>query len=198
MARKLPKVLSEAEQERFLAAFFSQTSPGKLPRYRSPRRDYVLARLILGTGLRVSEALALRREHVDLEDCQLIVREGKGSKDRVLWYDDDVAELLERWLAKNNPENAPRQHVFTTSSGRPVNRRDAYTAIRRRARKAQIAEWEKVGVHTLRHTFATNLLRRTHDIFLVKEALGHADVATTMIYLHLVKDDLKNALRRTV
>lgn len=182
--KKLPKVLTDAEQDALLAELN--------PRYQSPHRNLVMLRLMLATGLRAGEVVALRPEHVDLDTCRLVVREGKGAKDRVLWFSDEIRDALAEWLERR-PQSP---YLFPTRDGGPLQTRYLRELVSRLAERARIAEAEKVSPHTLRHTFATDLYRETHDLRLVQAALGHSSVQTTEIYTHLVNGEVEDALRR--
>ena len=183
MARPLPKTLSDAEQDAILAQFDT--------RYDSPFRNQCLIRVMLDAGLRAGEGVALRPEHIDMRTCKLIVREGKGAKDRILWIDTDLRDLLGRWLDRR-PESP---WLFPTRHGTQLATRYLRDMVKRYARKAGIAEWEKVSPHTFRHTFATDLYRNTSRIRLVQKALGHENISTTMLYTHIVDEELEDALR---
>ncbi len=183
MARKLPKVLSEEERIAFLSSLNK--------RYASPHRNLCMLRLMLEAGLRAGEVVALRPEHLDMTTCRLLVREGKGSKDRALWIRNDLRDLVGEWLERRRTS----PWLFPTRNGSQVQTRYLRTLVKRLARKAQIPEAEKVSPHTLRHTFATDLYRETKNLRLVQKALGHASVATTQIYTHIVDEELEEALR---
>lgn len=180
---KLPKVLTSKEADRFLETFNT--------RYAIPHRDLCLCRLMLEAGLRVGEVVAVRPEHLDMTTCRLTVREGKGAKDRVLWITDDLRDLVSSWTNRR-PDSA---WLFPTRHGTQVATRQVRAMVSRRAEKAEIQEAARVSPHTLRHTFATRLYRRTKDLRLVQKALGHASITTTQIYTHLVDEDLEEALR---
>lgn len=182
--KKLPKVLSEEEQRAFLAEFNT--------RYDSPLRNLCLVRLMLEAGLRVGEVVALKPEHLDMTTCRLVVRQGKGAKDRVLWISDDLRDLVGEWLERR-PDSP---WLFPTRKGTQVSTRYVRAMVKRTARKAAVQEAAKVSPHTLRHTFATDLLQETGNLELVRRALGHADVSTTQIYCHLTDAELEGALRR--
>lgn len=181
--RKLPKVLSRAEQIRMLDQLDT--------RYLCPHRNRVLLRLMLATGLRAGEVVALRPEHVAVESRRLVVREGKGAKDRQLWFGDEVAAGLEDWEERRPPSD----YLFPTRDGGQLSTRYLRAMVKRVARKAGVAEWKRVSPHTLRHTFATHLYRETKNLRLVQKALGHSSIQTTQIYTHLVDDELEAALR---
>jgi len=181
--RKLPKVLSDDERARFLSQFNR--------RYASPLRNLCMVRLMLDAGLRVGEVVALRPEHLDMMTCKLTVREGKGAKDRTLWVSDEVRNLIGDWLVRRPIS----EWLFCTRDGGQVDTRYLRAVVKRAARRAGVAEWEKVSPHTLRHTCATDLYRETKNIRLVQEVLGHSNLGTTMIYTHLVNGEVEQALR---
>lgn len=182
--KKLPKVLT-TEEQRLLVA-----QPN--PRYVSGLRNRCLLRVALEAGLRASELTHLRPEHLDMLTCRLVVREGKGAKDRVLWISDDLRDLIGRWLERR-PDSS---WLFPTRDGGQLDTRYLRTMVKHYAVKAGVSEAERVTPHVLRHTFATVLLRETRNIILVQKALGHSDVSTTMIYTHVQDDELEAALRR--
>ncbi len=130
------------------------------------------------------EVVALRPEHLDMTTCRLIVREGKGAKDRIVWIRDDLRDLIGEWLQRR-PES---QWLFPTRDGGQVQTRYLRALVKRLAGKAEVTEAESVSPHALRHTFATELLRETKNIRLVQKALGHASIASTMIYTHIVDE----------
>lgn len=184
MPRKLPKILTEAEQRALLDQFNT--------RYPTPHRNLCLLRLMLEAGLRAGEVVSLRPEHLNMTTCRLVVREGKGAKDRVLWIEDDLRDLIGEWLERR-PESP---WLFPTRNGTKIQTRYLRALVKRLAKRAEIAELKRVSPHTFRHTFATELYRDTQNIRLVQRALGHADLTTTMIYTHIVDEELEAALRR--
>jgi integron integrase len=207
--RRLPVVLTQDEVGRLL---------GHL---QGTHR--LLARLLYGTGLRITEALQLRVKDVDFGQQAIFVRSGKGDKDRVVmlpqslvaelrdhlqgsrqcWAEDaeagrtgvELPHALERkypraghswawfWVFPQDRHSAdPRSGV--------VRRHHLYDQTFQRAFKRALhaAGIAKPGTpHTLRHSFATHLLQSGSDIRTVQTLLGHADVATTMIYTHVLK-----------
>ena len=181
--RRLPKVLSGSESASVLAQFNT--------RYPTPLRNLCLIRVMLEAGLRVGEAVALRCDHLDMLTCKLMVREGKGAKDRVLWINDDLRDLIGAWLERRSQS----VWLFPTRDGGQVQTRYVREMVKRVARKAGVSEVERVSPHALRHTFATDLYAETKNIRLVQKALGHSDLSTTMIYTHVFDADLEAALR---
>jgi integrase/recombinase XerD len=180
--KKLPATLNAQERQALLAA----------PRRQAPtgHRDLCLITLMLNTGLRAAEVLHLRVRDIDWTSGQLMVREGKGKRDRTLWLNETDLDLLRSWKARRPVTS---EFLFTTLHGTPVKDRDLRAMVKRRAQKVGITK--DVHPHMLRHTFATDLYRVTKDIRLVQKTLGHADLSTTMIYTHLVDDDVAHAMR---
>ena len=183
----------------------------------------LLGCLLYGTGLRITEALQLRVKDVDFAHQALLVRQGKGRKDRVVMlpgtlqpalkdqlrqahalWDSDIAsgrsgvalpDALERKYPRAGHGWAwfwvfPQDHHSTCPRSGVVRRHHLYDQTFQRAFKRAV---EAAGItrpvtpHTLRHCFATHLLQAGYDIRTVQELLGHADVATTMIYTHVLK-----------
>jgi site-specific recombinase XerD len=181
MSKKLPKVLEASEADALIAIFNR--------RYDAGLKNAVMVRLMLEAGLRVSEVCALKPGDVKMMSCKLEVRDGKGGKDRVLWISEDLRDQVGRWLERR-PES---EFIFPTRTGAQTDPRSARRMVKTYAGKAGI-EWN-VTPHTLRHTFATNLLRKTGNIRLVQKALGHSDLSTTMIYTHIVDCELESAMK---
>lgn len=181
--RKLPKVLSKDEKKSVLNQFNT--------RYPTPHRNLCMVRMMMEAGLRSGEVVALRPDHVDLDTGKVMIREGKGAKDRVVWISDSLCDLIQEWESRSPPS----EWLFPTSKGTQVDTRYLRAMVTRVAEKADVAEREKVSPHTFRHTFATDLLKRT-NLRVVQRALGHASITTTQIYTHITDDELEEAMRR--
>jgi integrase/recombinase XerD len=149
-----------------------------------------MMRMMLDTGLRVSEVLSLRVSEVDWMSGKVTVKQGKGRKDRILWLNEDALGQLRAWRERRP---VATELLFTTLAGKRVRDNYLWAMVKRYAGKAGIDK--NVHPHTLRHTFATDLYRETKNIRLVQKALGHADLSTTMIYTHIVDEELEDALR---
>jgi integrase/recombinase XerD len=175
--RALPRTLSPTEVERLLEAA-AGTAPLEL-------RNRALGELLYGAGLRVSEAVALDRQSVDLEH-RLVRCLGKGSKERVVPMGREAADALRRYLARGRPylERRHRTELFLNANGGPLTRAGVFLILRRLAERAGL-EPERVHPHLLRHSFATHLLEGGADLRAVQEMLGHADLATTELYTHV-------------
>ena len=183
--KKLPTVLTEGEQVRLLE------QPN--PRYPTGERNQTLLNLMLNTGLRLAEVTALKWRDVDLTTGKLMVRQGKGAKDRTLWVAETDTDRLRSWRERQAKECGQCEHVFTTLDRKPLGHRYVQRMVARYAKKAGIAK--NVSPHTLRHSFATDLYRDTSKIRLVQKVLGHSDLSTTMIYTHIHDPEVEEALK---
>jgi integrase/recombinase XerD len=156
---------------------------------RTGLRDLAMIRLMLNIGLRSSEVLNISVDDVDWTSGKLIVRHGKGNKDRIVWMNEQDLEIIRKW--KEIKPISP--NLFTTLKGNKINDRYLRAMVKRRANKVGIKK--DVHPHLLRHTFATDLLRSTKNIRLVQKALGHASLSSTMIYTHVYDEELETALK---
>ena len=180
--RSIPEVLTDEERAALL----------KRPNLKVPTglRNHCMMRLMANLGLRVSEVLNLRVNDIDWISGRLVVKGGKGNKDRVLWLNELDLEILGRWRGRRSVQ---AEILFTTLQGEKLIDRYVRAMVKRLAKSAGIAK--DVHPHTLRHTFATDLYRETKNIRLTQKALGHSDLSTTMIYTHIVDDELEDALK---
>jgi integrase/recombinase XerD len=155
-------------------------------------RDRALVELLYGTGTRVSEAVGLDVDDVDLETLTLVVT-GKGDKQRLLPLGEYAAAAIEAYLVRARPtlvtSGRGTHRLFVNSLGRPLSRQSAYLVLRQAASRAGVTK--VVGPHTLRHSFATHLLENGADVRVVQELLGHASVTTTQIYTMVTVEHLR-------
>jgi integrase/recombinase XerD len=174
---KLPRTLSPREAERLIEA-----AAGTTPR---ALRDAALVELLYGAGLRVSEAVGLGRAGVDLDE-RLVRCTGKGNKERIVPVGRSAVEALRRYLSRGRPylDRRHRPELFLNAQGGALTRAGAFLILRRLAEGAGL-EPGRVHPHLLRHSFATHLLEGGADLRSVQEMLGHADLSTTELYLHV-------------
>ena len=173
----LPKALSEAEVKALL---------GK-PDPRDPRglRDRAMLEVMYATGLRVSEAVGLTTEDVNLRDGYLVAQ-GKGGKERIVPLGEYAIEFVKRWLEGGREalrKGRTARALFIGPRGTALTRQGVWKIIRRYALAAGIKK--QISPHKLRHSFATHLLERGADLRAVQAMLGHADISTTQIYTHV-------------
>lgn len=185
MTKKIPDVLSLDEQERLLDQFNL--------RYITPQRNKTMIQLLLNTGLRLAEMTNLKWRDVDLMTGQIKVVEGKGLKDRILWLDEKTLIMLGEWKQRLFKEWGMTDYVFTTRTLKLLDGKAVRSMIQTYSDKAGINK--KITTHSLRHTFASDLLRDTKNIRIVQKALGHSDISSTQIYTHIVDDELEDAMK---
>ena len=185
MGRKIPEVLTIEEQKQLLNIFNI--------RYFNSRRNKVMIELFLCTGLRLSEMLDLQWKDINLMSGQLKVVQGKGKKDRILWINEDMLNILRNWKIEQSNKYGVVDLVFCSRNKKRLDDKGIRKMIETYSIKAGINK--HITPHTLRHTYATDLLRETKNIRLVQKALGHADLSTTMIYTHIVDDEYEDALK---
>ena len=159
-------------------------------------RDRAIIELLYSGGLRVSELVGLNRDSINLERREFMVR-GKGSKDRPIFISKSAAERVQDYLDArtdslpalflNNSRNT--QAVDTSGDYRRMTARSVERIVEKYARLAGITK--HVSPHTLRHSFATDLLMNGADLRSVQSMLGHADISTTQIYTHVTDAHLK-------
>ncbi len=185
--RPLPHVLSKSQVVALLAAPDRTTLRG--------RRDAAFLELLYATGLRVSEACALRVADVDTVAALVTVRGGKGDKDRRVPVGKPALSALKSYRADfENP--APTDPLFgsRTGTGKTAVRRETmFRAIVSHAATAGLPR--PPSPHWLRHSFATHLLSGGADIRAIGEMLGHASISTTQVYTHVSTDRLREAYR---
>jgi integrase/recombinase XerD len=162
---------------------------------QTPRalRDRALLEVLYGCGARISEAVGLDVDDIDLEH-QVVRLRGKGGKERAVPLGSYAAQAVSAYLVRARPVLAAggvgTPAVFLNSRGGRLSRQSAWSALRTAAERAGLAT-EHLSPHTLRHSFATHLLDGGADVRVVQELLGHASVTTTQIYTLVTVDRLR-------
>ncbi|MBC6994082.1 tyrosine-type recombinase/integrase [Neolewinella lacunae] len=170
----LPSVLSIQEIDRLLRA-------------SENLKHLTILYTLYGSGLRLAELLALRLTDVHWERHQLLVREGKGRKDRVVMLSQQLKAMLQQYFEAYQPKG----WLFNGQDGEnPYSPRSVQAVVRACARRAGIHR--KVTPHTLRHCFATHLLERGTDVRYILELLGYKDIKTTLLYTHVSDQHLRS------
>ena len=187
-AKKQVTFLHFDEIERLLAEIPLDTESGL--------RDRAIIELLFSGGLRVSELCSLNRDSINLERREFMVR-GKGKKDRPIFIDKSTAECIKDYLNMRTDtlpalflNNSANQQIPSTSGDfRRLTPRSIERIIQKYTRLAGITK--HVTPHTMRHSFATDLLMNGADIRSVQSLLGHANISTTQIYTHITDPHLK-------
>jgi integrase/recombinase XerD len=161
-------------------------------------RDRALLELLYGTGARISEAVGLDIDDLDL-DTGVVLLHGKGGKDRMVPVGGFAREAVAAYLVRGRPALAAAGRgspaVFLNSRGGRLSRQSGWAVLRGAADRAGLRM--AVGPHTLRHSFATHLLDGGADVRVVQELLGHASVTTTQVYTLVTVDRLREVYATT-
>ena len=158
-------------------------------------RDRAVLSTLFSTGMRVSELCSLNRDEIDINRGELSIR-GKGGKIRVVFLSDQSKEDLTNYLAKRSDVDEalfiriPRSKTFSKDSDLRLTPRSIQRLVKKHTIKAGIMG-KKISPHTIRHSYATDLLRNGADIRSVQAMLGHASVTTTQIYTHVTDKQLR-------
>jgi site-specific recombinase XerD len=183
-ARKLPTILDAEETTRLIGAARPNTVLGV--------RDRAIVGLLYGTGIRATECAELREGRVDLRANTVTVR-GKGGHERTVPFNDEVAALLREYIQVRGSQ-LPQAPFFRSKFGKNVSRGTIYERIRTLGRRARISK--PLSPHRLRHTFASHLVREGINLVTIRDLLGHRQITSTQIYLHVTAQDLRSAAEK--
>jgi integrase/recombinase XerD len=186
LGKPLPKYLSQDEVEALLGAARARAGAAGL-------RAVALLELLYAAGLRVSELVGLPASAVARDRRTLIVR-GKGSKERMVPLGEPARAAIATWLTVREPRSSKWLFPGSGRSGHLTRSAFARLLVDLAAEAGISAA--KVSPHVLRHSFASHLLAHGADLRSVQQMLGHADIATTQIYTHVLDDRLKSLVAR--
>ena len=183
---RLPTILDDQAVRELLQAPDSEQDVQAL-------RDRAILTLLYAAGLRASELAQLRISDVNFNLAVLRVL-GKGNKERIVPVAQEALETIREYLQTHRPTSGgptkdTPQELFLSRRGRPLGREDVFRIVRKYVRRAALRGG--ISPHTLRHSFATQLLSHGADLRSVQEMLGHADIASTQIYTHVDAARLK-------
>lgn len=184
---KLPKL---KEEQKILSTFTEEQIQATLafkPKGRNLTRAHMVASLLLDTGLRISEALGLRKQDIDFDNLVLKVY-GKGSKERLVPMSLELRKMLFRWNQKPSCDL-----VFATRTATKMTVRNFQRDFKELGKRLKFT-WVRMSPHTCRHTFACEYLRRGGNLEFLRRILGHSSILTTQKYLRsLGVEDLQAA-----
>lgn len=189
MPKQLPKYLTLDEVDKLLLLEIDQPAHFKL-------RTRVLIELLYSCGMRISELISLKIEHVHFQ-MGLIKVYGKGDKERMIPVNSYALELIEEYLETARPKILKQRQcdfLLLNHHGKQLTRQGAWKLIQQAARLSGIEK--SVSPHMLRHSFATHLIENGADLRIVQELLGHSDISTTQIYTHVSKKHLQKAYKK--
>lgn len=182
--KRLPQTLSSDDVERLLEAPTKKDSPKNL-------RDSALLHVLYATGMRVTEAVSLRTDDVNLP-AMVITFPGKDNRLRELPIDEETRDILVDYIEKGRPhlvKDKSESALFLNHRGKQLTRQGLWLIIKAYAEQAQLGD--KVTPHTLRHSFAAHRLSSGTELREVQQLLGHANISTTQIYSQLYNEQEK-------
>ena len=169
---KLPKAISPYDVK-------------KLLNVTTNLKHNTLLKLCYGMGLRVSEIINIKIEDIDSQNMQVFIERGKGKKDRYVNLPQSVLQQLRIYYK----EYRPKKYLFEGQDGGQYSTRSAQQVFKNALQKAGINK--SVGIHSLRHSYATHLLEQGTDIRFIQELLGHKDIKTTLIYTEVTNNNIR-------
>ena len=185
-AKSLPKVLSEEEVDKLLDINLKTDFD---------YRNKAMLELMYSSGLRVSELINLTVNDIDLKNYVVRIF-GKGSKERIIPLNDYAAEALKKYILYHRTilfKHGENNILFLNNHGNKMTRQGFFKIIKNIAKEKGIKT--ELSPHTLRHSFATHLLKHGADLRSIQELLGHSDISTTQIYTHITNEKLKENYR---
>ena len=186
VGKTLPKALSVREVDELLEQPRKRSTP-------ESKRDRAMLELLYATGVRVSELVALNLDSIELHNNRATVRcLGKGGKERLIPIHEQAVHALRIYLQQARPELARSRRekaLFINRRGERLTRQGFWLILKNYAKAANIPN--DVTPHTLRHSFATHMLRGGAPLRSVQELLGHANISTTQVYTQLTNDHVR-------
>ena len=169
-----------------LPTFFSQEEVRNLLNATENLKHKAILTTIYSCGLRLSELINLKITDIKSESDLLLIRQSKGNKDRIVALPDKLLELLREYYKVYQPKD----FLFEGLKGMQYSDRSVQLILKNALNKSGVIS--KGSVHTLRHSYATHLIKSGIDVRVVQELLGHNDIRTTMIYTHITDIDKKS------
>lgn len=153
-----------------------------------------MVKLFLSSSLRLSEMTNFKWKHINLQTGKVKVVQGRGAKDRIIWINESILDILRQWHERQTEDIGSTEYVFSTRKIDKLNPRDIRQMVYTYSKKACITD-KKASPYTFRHTFASDLLRSTNNLSKVQNSLGHLDIRATQIYTHIVDEELEEAIK---
>lgn len=180
--KTLPKVLSEEEVNKLLDINLKTDFD---------YRNKAMLELMYGSGLRVSELINLNVNDIDVNNCTVRIF-GKGSKERIIPLNEYTTEAINNYILYHRTalfKHGENNYLFLNNHGNKMTRQGFFKILKKLAKEKNIKT--EFSPHTLRHSFATHLLKYGADLRSIQELLGHSDISTTQIYTHITNEKLQ-------
>ena len=191
VGKTLPKAISPNEVDELLEQPARRSTP-------EARRDRAMLELLYATGMRVTELVSLDMTNLGLDPRSPFVRcVGKGAKERSIPIHEHALEALNGYLEEGRPllvRDHSEQALFVNRRGERLTRQGFWLILKGYAKSANLGK--DITPHTLRHSFATHMLRGGMSLRNVQEMLGHANISTTQVYTHLTKEHVREVYER--
>ena len=184
-SKKLPGTLNDIELNKLLKA------PEHIKNNKNLIRDKLILTLLAYTGLRRQELIDLNWNNVNLGENWMIIRKSKNKQSRVIPLHPKVTELLEAYLTQRLP--LKDKALFTGNQGNRINKNSLVNIFSRYLKISGIKN-KKYSLHSMRHSFATQLLSKNVNLISIQQLMGHKRIDSTEIYLHITSKDLKDSI----
>lgn len=187
--------VSRPKVTKHLPEYLTEEEVGKLldVEVKSPYdyRNKTILELLYSSGIRISELVNIKTPNYDSEECLIRIM-GKGSKERIVPLGDYAVNIMNDYMNNYRPliNKKHTDYVFINNRGDKISRQFIFKVIKKEALKKGIKK--DISPHTLRHTFATHLLKNGADLRIIQELLGHENISTTQIYTHVTNNKLKS------
>ena len=187
--------VSRPKLTKHLPEYLTEEEVGKLleVELKSPYdyRNKTILELLYSSGIRISELVNIKTPNYDSEECLIRIM-GKGSKERIVPLGDYAVNIINDYMNNYRPliNKKHTDYVFVNNRGDKISRQFIFKVIKKEALKKGIKK--DISPHTLRHTFATHLLKNGADLRIIQELLGHENISTTQIYTHVTNNKLKS------
>jgi integrase/recombinase XerD len=189
VGRALPKPISISEVRRLL------DEPARQAKQEA-KRDTAILHLLYASGMRVSELVSLNLDDIDLEGGYVRCF-GKGHKERLIPIHERAVLVIKEYLGETRPKlvhNEYEKAMFVNARGERLTRQGLWQILKEYAKAVELGS---ITPHTLRHSFATHMLRGGADLRSVQELLGHANISTTQVYTHLTSEHVRSTYERS-
>lgn len=187
--------VSRPKLTKHLPEYLTEEEVGKLldVEVKSPYdyRNKTILELLYSSGIRISELVNIKTPNYDSEECLIRIM-GKGSKERIVPLGDYAVNIMNDYMNNYRPliNKKHTDYLFINNRGDKISRQFIFKVIKKEALKKGIKK--DISPHTLRHTFATHLLKNGADLRIIQELLGHENISTTQIYTHVTNNKLKS------